>query len=124
MPRHSNPQTDRATITKLRAKVAQLEASLAEIKLNPPEPDMTGWTLDERIRTYTPDPETLDRIEGELVERLTIWGRNKGVLSEAKLKELERSEWNDIWDIKFIVTEVNRHAKNKMDIKFIDDDEE
>lgn len=90
MPRKSNTENNRATIAKLRAHIAHLEAKLASTVQNPATPDLTGWTLDERMRTYAPTREEAAALRAELVERLTVFGRNTGTLSEDKVRALPR----------------------------------
>jgi len=94
MPR-STPAAanERALIAKLRAKVARLEAKLSQIENSSPPPhDMSGWTLDERLEGYSPSREEFEQMAEEARERLTVWGRNLGVLSEEKVRELSDNE--------------------------------
>lgn len=85
MPRPPNSETDRATIAKLRARVAQLEASLADIKHNPPQPDMTGWTLDERIKSYAPSRDEEKELQAEFLSYMIQFGWNRSILDKEGL---------------------------------------
>lgn len=95
MPRNPKTETDRATIAKLRTKVAQLEAHLSDIKLNPPEPDMTGLTLDGFLETYAPSLEEEKELQAEFLSFIIQFGWNRHILNREALAKYLSEPDND-----------------------------
>ncbi len=95
MPRNPKTETDRATIAKLRIKIAQLEARLSDIQLNPPEPDKTGVTLDGFLKSYAPSLEEEKELQAEFLSYIIQFGWNRHILNREGLTAYLSESDND-----------------------------